>query len=166
MTRAWPALPILLLSGCVAGNANVSSEWDCPAQEGKACTSIEDADAEISAAGPPISLLPPAAVPAEVASLLPEAARSGAAANPAGTDAPIKADPAGYDPRRVRAREVLARVWFYPFVDGGGHYHEGGFVHVVMRPAGWQTAPEHMFPAASAPMEKAAPAPRTDEAAP
>jgi hypothetical protein len=41
----------------------------------------------------------------------------------------------------------LAKVWFYPFVDGGGHYHEGGFVHVVMRPANWRTAPEHLFPA-------------------
>ena len=157
------ALLVLVLAGCVAGGANVTGEWDCPAQEGKACASIGEADAGVSAAGPPIPLLPPAA----------GADATSWAGAPAGPHATSGANAPGYDPRRVRRTEVVARVWFHPFVDSGGHYHEGGFVHVIMRPADWQAAPEHMFPDGPRPsepdpvpdpMEKPAQAPVTGEA--
>ncbi len=51
---------------------------------------------------------------------------------------------------RIRQAEILGKVWFYPFVDNTDYYHEGGFVHVVLRPADWQTSPAHMFPTTGA----------------
>jgi len=136
MTRFAPILLILSLAGCAAGNPNVSGQWDCPAQQGLACATIGEADARADTAIHVTPLAPPspgAAVPGRDASALPEAL-------PVGTVG-------GVPETRVRDTEVLAKVWFYPFVDGGGHYHEGGFVHVVMRPADWRIAPEHLFPA-------------------
>jgi len=132
MTRLSPIQLILslapVLAGCAAGNPNVSGQWDCPAQQGLACATIGEADAHADAA---TSLTPlPVSLPAPSA---------GAVGGVPETRVPKT---------RVRDTEVLAKVWFYPFVDGSGHYHEGGFVHVVMRPADWRIAPEHLFPAA------------------
>lgn len=145
MTRLAPILLMLSLAGCAAGNPNVSGQWDCPAQQGLACATIGEADARADTAihvtPLPVPLAPPSpgtAVPGGGASSLPEALPAGA----------VGGVPEARVPKtRVRDTEVLAKVWFYPFVDGGGHYHEGGFVHVVMRPANWRIAPEHLFPA-------------------
>ncbi|MBF0249820.1 MAG: TraV family lipoprotein [Alphaproteobacteria bacterium] len=143
MTRLSPIVLILSLAGCAAGNPNVSGQWDCPAQQGLACATIGEADARADTAihvTPLVPLPPPspgAAVPGGDASALPEALPVGTVGGVPETRVPKT---------RVRETEVLAKVWFYPFVDGGGHYHEGGFVHVVMRPADWRIAPEHLFP--------------------
>jgi len=143
MTRLAPILLILSLAGCAAGNPNVSGQWDCPAQQGLACATIGEADARADTAIhvtplDPLSVPSPgAAVPGGDASALPEALPVGTVGGVPETRVPKT---------RVRDTEVLAKVWFYPFVDGGGHYHEGGFVHVVMRPADWRIAPEHLFP--------------------
>jgi len=138
MIRLSPALLILVLSGCAATNANVSGEWDCPAQQGRACTTIEEADKLSSR-----STFSPAAVSvATIApvSLLPETDMTEAVAPSTGEDIfPVREV-------RIRQAEILGRVWFYPFVDNADHYHEGGFVHVVLRPSDWQTSPDHMFP--------------------
>ena len=144
-----PAALILILGGCAAGNPNVSGQWDCPAQQGLACATIGEADAQADNTAihatplAPLSVSfpvpsPGTAVPGGDASSLPEALPVGTVGGVLETRVPKT---------RVRDTEVLAKVWFYPFVDGGGHYHEGGFVHVVMRPAAWKVAPEHLFPA-------------------
>ena len=144
MTRLSPIVLILSLAGCAAGNPNVSGQWDCPAQQGLACATIGEADTQADNAAIHVTPLDPlpvpspgAAVPGGDASALPEALPVGTVGGVPQTRVPKT---------RVRDTEVLAKVWFYPFVDGGGHYHEGGFVHVVMRPADWRIAPEHLFP--------------------
>ncbi|MFQ5535487.1 MAG: TraV family lipoprotein [Sphingomonadales bacterium] len=153
MTRLSPALFILALSGCAATNTNVSGEWDCPAQQGRACTTIEEADALSSHSSAPPSAVSVAPLPV---------------ATQAGDDKPVPDLPTGDDKDTgaietaepselalktppVRRAEVLGKVWFYPFVDESNHYHEGGFVRVVLRPADWQTSPTHMFPKTGAP---------------
>jgi len=150
MIRLSPALLILVLSGCAATNANVSGEWDCPAQQGRACTTIEEADklssrSTISPATVSVATIAPAALLAPV-SLLPE---TGAASATGMTEAVAPSTGEDIFPVRevrIRQAEILGRVWFYPFVDNTDHYHEGGFVHVVLRPSDWQTSPDHMFP--------------------
>ncbi len=131
--RLSPALLILALSGCAYLNANVTDEWDCPAQHGRACATIGEAD---TLAGAPTATLD--AVPEDGATAE-EASSQQASPAPAMNGRPAAGT-------RVRRPEILARVWFYPFVDETNHYHEGGFVHVVMRPADWQTGRQHMFP--------------------
>ncbi len=166
MIRLSPALLILALSGCAATNANVSGEWDCPAQQGRACTTIEEADtlssrSSISSTAVSVAPLPPvmsgsstdtlvsdlpasesrdtgassATGESEIAALLEGAAQVSSAED----TFPVQIPP-------VRQAEILGKVWFYPFVDDTDHYHEGGFVHVVLRSADWQTSPNHMFP--------------------
>ncbi len=166
MIRLSPALLLIALSGCAATNANVQGEWDCPAQQGRACTTIEEADtlssrSSVSPAAVSVMPLPPvmsgsstdtlvsdlptsesrdtgassATGETEMAALLEGAAQVSSADD----IFPVKTPP-------VRQAEILGKVWFYPFVDNTDHYHEGGFVHVVLRPADWQTSPEHMFP--------------------
>jgi type IV conjugative transfer system lipoprotein TraV len=145
MIRLSPVLLILVLSGCAATNTNVSGEWDCPAQQGRACTTIEEADslsARPSVLSPAVSLNPLTPAP-QVGTHTPTSALS--------TDASVTetADPTELviEAHSVRRAEVLGKVWFYPFVDNANHYHEGGFVHVILRPGDWQTSPMHMFPA-------------------
>jgi len=160
MIRLSPALLLIALSGCAATNANVQGEWDCPAQQGRACTTIEEADtlssrSSISPTAVSVASLPPvmshsssdtlvtdlptsesrATGKTEAAALLEGAAQVSSADD----IFPVRTPP-------VRQAEILGKVWFYPFVDNTDHYHEGGFVHVVLRPADWQTSPEHMFP--------------------
>lgn len=154
MTRPSPIVLILtlapVLAGCAAGNPNVSGQWDCPAQQGLACATIGEADARADTAihitplAPPSEVFSSAAPPSPGAAVLGGDASALPEALPVGT---VGGVPQTRVPKtRVRDTEVLAKVWFYPFVDGGGHYHEGGFVHVVMRPADWRIAPEHLFP--------------------
>jgi len=122
----------LLLSACGVHNANVSGEWDCPAQQGSACSTIEQADnpADVALTSPlPVSQW------AEDEALT------------------LSDRDAGISPpqHRIRQSEILGKVWFYPFVDNNNHYHEGGFVHVILRPADWKTDPAHLFPKDNAP---------------
>ncbi len=130
MIRLSPAFLILALSGCAATNANVSGEWDCPAQQGRACTTIEEADTLSSR-----SSISPTAVSVSPLALSENDVQVSTRADIFLSKAPP-----------VRQSEILGKVWFYPFVDDTDYYHEGGFVHVVLRPADWQTSPDHMFP--------------------
>ncbi len=145
MIRFSPALFILALSGCSIGNANVQGEWDCPAQRGRACTTIEEADSlsNRSTLSPTaVSVAPlPSVEQTAPASVLPEAGSPETAAPFSNSTAAFTSKIPG-----VRQAEILGKVWFYPFVDDTDNYHEGGFIHVVLRPADWQTRPDHMFP--------------------
>ncbi|MBF0247336.1 MAG: TraV family lipoprotein [Alphaproteobacteria bacterium] len=146
MTRLAPILLILSLAGCAAGNPNVSGQWDCPAQQGLACATIGEADARADTAIHITPLAPPSEVFSSAAPPSPGAAVLGGDASALPEALPVGTVGGAIPSAHVRETEVLAKVWFYPFVDGGGHYHEGGFVHVVMRPADWRIAPEHLFP--------------------
>ncbi len=133
MIRAALVLSFLLLPGCAKlGLGNVSGEWDCDAQAGLGCVGIREADAAVTGKPPP-----PHARQSQGAEAGTAVAAEAGEPSPSASAAPFS---------RVREAEALARVWFYPFIDEGGHYHEGSFVHVVLRPAGWRADPEHMFP--------------------
>ncbi len=147
MIRAPLIIFTLILSGCAVTNPNVSGQWDCPAQQGRACTTIREADALSGQ-----SNFLPAAVSVALdtpVSILPETDATNAVGAPAALDASVAlvetAAPL-IKASRIRQAEILGRVWFYPFVGATDHYHEGGFVHVILRPADWQTSPNHMFP--------------------
>ncbi len=163
MIRLSPALLLIALSGCAATNANVSGEWDCPHQQGRACTTIEEADtlssrSSVFPTAVSVAPLPPVMSGSSTDTLatdLPTSeshdtgatGKTGAAALLEGAAQVSSAEdifPARTPP--VRQAEILGKVWFYPFVDDTDHYHEGGFVHVILRPADWQTSPNHMFP--------------------
>ncbi|MCP4546599.1 MAG: TraV family lipoprotein, partial [bacterium] len=133
--RLSAALSILILSGCSFLNANVLDEWKCPAQFGRLCVTIDEADTlSGNNTGSPGGA--PASPVVEEAVLLPQ---TGDDAQEEIASPPLTVDGPPAPAIRVRRPEILARVWFYPFVDETNHYHEGAFVHVVMRPADWQT---------------------------
>lgn len=116
--RIWILMAVLiLLGGC--SFANVQGEWDCEAQQGKACVSISEADGgpqtsnhlDSGSTGVPATFLhkPPAQV-----SVVPSS---------------------GHE---LRTGEVIGRVWFFPFVDAANNYHEAAALNVVLRAADWR----------------------------
>jgi len=134
MKRILSLSCFLFLAACGVHNTNVSGEWDCPAQQGSACSTIEQADNNLSTASQITS--PQISQEVKVDEGLTLSDRS-----------------VGLAPsqQRVRQSEVLGKIWFYPFVDENNHYHEGGYVHVILRPADWKTDPAHLFPKDNSP---------------
>ncbi len=137
-------LTLTFLSGCAVTNPNISGEWDCPAQQGRACTTIGESDnlsgsSAFTPAAVSVATLPPVASTKQTppVSLIPEA-------EGVETAAPL------IKTSKIRQAEILGKVWFYPFVDAGKHYHEGAFIHVILRPSDWKTDPAHLFPISNA----------------
>ena len=140
-----------LITGC-AGSGHVGESWQCPLAQGTACQSVAEADPAARAPGESRETTLPAPVhdaasagysvlggilswfveifsgedEAEVATAEP------LIVSPAAEDAP-------YSPHEnLRTKERIARIWIAPYVDPGGVYREGGWVRVVVRPAGWR----------------------------
>lgn len=139
-------LSFIFLSGCAIGNPNISGEWDCPAQQGRACTTIGEADnlsgsSAFTPAAVSVVTLPPVASTKQTSpvSLLPKTGPTSATGG-VETAAPL------IKVSKIRQAEILGKVWFYPFVDAGKHYHEGAFIRVILRPSDWKTDPSHLFP--------------------
>ena len=101
----------LVLSGCNTLGQNVSDTWDCPAEEGIGCASIDTIRDIISRPGHGHS-----------------AALVAAAAN---------ADP-GLDGTPLYRSDKIIKVVVSPFVDKSGIYHEESTVYAVVERGGWE----------------------------
>ncbi|MYA95745.1 MAG: type IV conjugative transfer system lipoprotein TraV [Nitrospinae bacterium] len=150
------ALAILLgaalITGC-AGSGHVGESWQCPLAQGTACQSVAEADPAVRAQGEVLEIAPSSPIrsnettgAAFLSSIiawfadffrLDEEEDIGVA-----TAEPLFVVPEVKTPNpadeTLRTKERIARIWIAPYVDPGGVYREGGWVRVVVRPAGWR----------------------------
>ena len=143
----------VLITGC-AGSGHVGESWQCPLAQGTACQSVAEADPAARAPGESRETTLPAPVHdaasagypvlggliAWVAEFIRDAVQN---EKEAATAEPLNVSPvaedAPYSPHEnLRTKERIARIWIAPYVDPGGVYREGGWVRVVVRPAGWR----------------------------
>lgn len=101
----------LVLSGCNTLGQNVTDQWDCPAEEGIGCASIDTIRDIISRPGHGHS-----------ATLVAAASNS---------------DP-GLDDSPLYRSDKIIKVVVSPFVDSAGIYHEESTVYAVVERGGWE----------------------------
>jgi len=104
----------LCTSGCASldsltKNRNVESEFDCPAQQGFGCASIDEVRSRIVTSGTP-------QVPIY---------------NTAGPETSVTGVPS-WTP------DVVLKVHIGDFVDSHGNYHDNSTIYVVARNGGWE----------------------------
>ena len=140
-----------LITGC-AGSGHVGESWQCPIAQGTACQSVSEADPAARNTRESRETLPVPAPPKEAAGTInlrnlivwftelfnpdDEFEEDAATAEPLITMP--EAEPPDPADETLRTKERIARIWIAPYVDPGGVYREGGWVRVVVRPAGWR----------------------------
>ena len=115
-------MKILSLSAvllCAACSGSVKSDFDCPVQQGKACRTVEQAERSFLENAPAQSTAQPVSLAEGENALEPSLSSES-----------------------LRTPEVLAKILFFPFIDEEGSFHEGGYVHIVIREAHWKGAPQ------------------------
>lgn len=101
---------VALMQSCAL--APQQGEFSCPRQEGIPCLSISDADKSKAVK----SIKADESRPSTVTTLLEQT------------------EPSGY---AYRTRETSKRIWFAPFEDADGNWHEGYYVYVVSGKPKW-----------------------------
>ena len=115
--------PVLFLGLVQCTSSTSQSDFDCPVMQGEACQTIEDADARAEGQDTPSS---------NTLDLSPEDFPAASSADPSpSTESPSRLTP-------TRQREVIARVWFFPFVDTQGAWHEGHYIRVPVQAPRWE----------------------------
>lgn len=133
------AAAVVTLSACGTMNRNVSGDWSCAAPVEGTCSTIREADRKAANKAGRTAAVSPAAAPARATrrAVYHEAGQAPeATAPPANLVAPSpEVTTAALSP--LRSPEELARIYFFSWVDKSGNLHEGGYVHVVLRPSDW-----------------------------
>ncbi|WP_391349497.1 type IV conjugative transfer system lipoprotein TraV [Azospirillum sp. A23] len=143
-----------LVTGCSGLNGNISGSWDCPAQKGRGCISISDAD-ELARHGGGTAVVssgvytaPKAATTTPApssqtsnAGVLEALGLKGSAGSVSAASAePVRLAPGAAAPSVVvppRTRERVASIYFFPFVDAADAYHDAAYVHATIVPSEW-----------------------------
>ncbi|MGB0906892.1 MAG: hypothetical protein ACPGVT_05305 [Maricaulaceae bacterium] len=104
-------LAVLGLSGCMTlQNKNVAKDFDCPAQEGFGCKSIETIRSMIVTSGTPQQPI----------------------YNVSGPDVSVSGVPKWVP-------DVVLKVHLGDYIDAHGNFHDESVIYVVARQGGWET---------------------------
>ena len=110
---------LLLLVSC---NSTVSDNWSCPNPKGNDCTTISEADNNISANKQKQDEQPAYVLESE-----------GPASKKVAESFPAQPNNFLYK----RTKESTERVWFAPFIDADGNQHEESYVRVITAQPKW-----------------------------
>ena len=119
---------------CLSACASTAENFDCPAGSGLGCHSITQVNQKVNEGlnttlNNKTTQKPKAYERSEKTKISSSSAKPKAGA---GAGAGFK------DFKVQRVREVHLRIWFAPFQDSMGNFHEDSIVHTVLSPGFWQ----------------------------
>lgn len=121
------------LSGCATLGANTEDDFFCEAQKGSPCTTISGTDGTGVAKTIGVTETVEDTLIASVGGAmgLSEKESLGLSPNPPSSHA--------YETARYRIAEELSQLWIAPYLDENQLFHQGRYVHFVVRDAQWIT---------------------------
>ena len=137
-------LPRLIFCVCLqtaCSQSNTQSEWSCPTTTPDKCYDVGLGDQTALDALRQNSPLPRARITraesGTISTPVPEAAERVIVSSPAVRPVPQEVQGGAGGPQAVRIAEELAEIWIAPFVDKSGHWHNGSYIFVQLRPPRW-----------------------------
>jgi conjugal transfer pilus assembly protein TraV len=123
-------LPFFALTACTGSNTD--KDFLCEAQIGTPCSTIEQADQQVS--GGKVTSVAEKQEDT-LGSLISQAPLAVGKSGSIGANMPDGG--AAYNSARYRVPEKTSRLWIGPYLDDEGILHESRFVHFVLSEAAW-----------------------------